>query len=81
MLFKLKPNQTYEAWIRGYTSETLFNQSRPIKIETLPYPEMIPVLTKQMNESKDHFLVIAAFSFIAVFIVIFSCAIYGEYSR
>lgn len=38
---KLLPNQPYNVWIRAYTTETLHNQSLPLKVSTLPDPESI----------------------------------------
>lgn len=35
------PNQPYNVWVRAYTTETLHNQSLPLKIVTLPDPENI----------------------------------------
>lgn len=37
----LLPNQPYNVWVRAYTTETLHNQSLPLKIVTLPDPENI----------------------------------------
>lgn len=42
---KLLPNQPYNVWIRAYTTETLHNQSQPLKITTLPDPEEIRILS------------------------------------
>lgn len=37
----LLPNQPYNVWVRAYTTETLHNQSLPLKIVTLPDPANI----------------------------------------
>ncbi|XP_055298116.1 proto-oncogene tyrosine-protein kinase ROS isoform X4 [Sitodiplosis mosellana] len=42
---KLLPNQPYNVWIRAYTTETLHNQSLPLKIVTLPDPEKIKLVS------------------------------------
>lgn len=42
---KLLPNQPYNVWIRAYTTETLHNQSLPLKVVTLPDPESIRLLS------------------------------------
>lgn len=42
---KLLPNQPYNVWIRVSTNETLYNQSLPLKIITLPDPEDIRILS------------------------------------
>lgn len=42
---KLLPNQPYNVWICAHTNETLFNESLPVKIKTLPDPEPIRLVT------------------------------------
>lgn len=41
----LLPNQQYNVWIRAYTTQTLYNQSVPMKIVTLPDPEAIKLIS------------------------------------
>lgn len=42
---KLSSNQPYIVWVRAYTTETLFNQSFPLRIVTLPDPETINLVS------------------------------------
>lgn len=44
-LQKLSSNQPYIVWIRAYTTETLYNQSLPLRIVTLPDPEIIKLIS------------------------------------
>lgn len=42
---KLLPNQPYNVWIRAYTTDSLYNESLPLKVVTLPDPEKIELVS------------------------------------
>lgn len=45
----LLPNQPYNVWIRAYTTQSLHNQSLPLKVRTLPDPEAIVLRSSTPN--------------------------------
>lgn len=42
----LLPNQPYNVWIRAYTTDTLYSQSAPLKVVTLPDPQKIVLIAR-----------------------------------
>lgn len=45
----LLPNQPYNVWIRAYTTDTLYSQSAPLKVVTLPDPQKIVLIANTSN--------------------------------
>lgn len=51
---KLLPNQVYNVWVRAYTTNTLFNQSDALEIETFPEPRNLTLNTVTAGQFDIH---------------------------